>query len=377
MHPFLKNKAQFAVYLALWLPLVVVFALLLQSQPSAWAMRDALGFALLAVTLLAFLFLSMYYVCRALPLRETSPGKIAGVHAVGVTTASAVWFAFALLFAWLMDRGFARGTSLEARGSYFEQVWRDLPVLAVFSVVMLTLGVAVGYLLIALESQRETEGHRQQMQTLAREAELRSLRAQINPHFLFNSLNSISALTTQNPERAREMCLLLSEFFRRNLDIGNQESTTLGEELDLVFNYLQIEMARFGKRLQVDADVPDDLRGFVLPPLLLQPLVENAVKHGIAGLVEGGKIGIRARSLSGGGLSLSIENPFDPEQPRRRRRGIGLENVRGRLDFRYGRDARFEVTREEARFRAKIQIAARGEAAGAPAQNPVPEASSQ
>jgi LytS/YehU family sensor histidine kinase len=241
---------------------------------------------------------------------------------------------------------------------------------------MLTLGVAVGYLLMAMESQSESERRQQQMQTLAREAELRSLRAQINPHFLFNSLNSISALTTQNPERAREMCLLLSEFFRRNIDIGNQESTSLGEELDLVFNYLQIEMARFGKRLQVDVDVPDTLRKFSLPPLLLQPLVENAVKHGIAGLVEGGKISIRARPLAGGGLSLSIDNPFDPDQPRRKRRGIGLENVRGRLEYRYGRDARFEVTREDDHFRAKIQIAAPGDTAASPMPTPLPETTS-
>jgi two-component sensor histidine kinase len=376
VHPFLKTKAQFLLYLVLWLPVVAVFALLLASPRSGWPIRDALGYALGTVLLQAFLFLSMYYVCRAAPLRGSPPWKIVAVHAVSVSTATVFWFSIALLLAAAFDR--VEGSSnLRGEGQlYLGLIWRNLPALAGFSFVMLTLGVAVGYLLMAMESQSESERRQQQMQTLAREAELRSLRAQINPHFLFNSLNSISALTTQNPERAREMCLLLSEFFRRNIDIGNQESTSLGEELDLVFNYLQIEMARFGKRLQVDVDVPDTLRKFSLPPLLLQPLVENAVKHGIAGLVEGGKISIRARPLAGGGLSLSIDNPFDQDQPRRKRRGIGLENVRGRLEYRYGRDARFEVTREDDHFRAKIQIAAPGDTAASPMPTPLPETTS-
>jgi hypothetical protein len=373
VHPFLKSKAQFLLYLALWIPVVAVLTLLLAGQRAGWPPRDAFLYSVAMVLLQAFLFLSMYYVCRALPLRESAPWKIVAVHTVSVGTATVFWFSVALLLAALLDR-VDGAAGLRGEGQiYLGLIWRSLPALAVFSYVMLTLGVAVGYLLMAMESQNQAEQHRQQMQTLAREAELRSLRAQINPHFLFNSLNSISALTTQNPERAREMCLLLSEFFRRNIDIGNQESTSLGEEIDLVFNYLQIEMARFGKRLQVDVDVPDTLRRFSLPPLLLQPLVENAVKHGIAGLVDGGKISIRARPLTSGGLSLSIENPYDPDQPRRKRRGIGLDNVRGRLEFRYGRDARFEVTREEDRFRAKIQIAAPGESSTSALPGPQPE----
>lgn len=368
MHPFFKNKAQLLVYLALWLPVAAVFVLLLVGQQQPWPLRDAIGYTLLLATFLAFLFLSMYYVCRGVPLRDGALGKVFVVQALAVTVATGLWLGSALALAGLLGRS-------EDSGLYVNAIIRNLPALSVFSCVMLSLAIAVSYLLLALEDQRVAESNHQRMQTLAREAELRSLRAQINPHFLFNSLNSISALTTLHPDRAREMCLLLSEFFRRNIDIGNQESTTLGEELDLVFNYLQIEMARFGKRLQVHADVPDDLRAFSLPPLLLQPLVENAVKHGIAGLVEGGTITIRAKSLSGGGLSLSVENPYDPEQPTRKRRGIGLENVRGRLDYRYGREARFEVAREAEQFRAKIQIAP-----SAPTQNPanpsIPETSS-
>ncbi|MCL4785019.1 MAG: histidine kinase [Bryobacterales bacterium] len=361
MHPFFKNKAQLLIYLALWVPVSSVFALLLVNGVPPWPLEEALWFSALIAVVMAFLFLSLYNVCRSYPLGETAPARLLLTQLIAVSVSAMVWLFLTFVAAAAVDR-FA--------GVHFhmETIQRALLPLLIFAYVVFALGVAVGYLLLALETQRSAELQQQQMKMLAWEAELRSLRSQINPHFLFNSLNSISALTTLNPGQAREMCLLLADFFRKNIDIGHQDSTTLGEELDLVFNYLQIEMARFGKRLQVDSDVPDSLRHFSIQPLLLQPLVENAVKHGIAGLIEGGTISIRAKPLADGGISLSVENPYDPDQPVRPRRGTGLENLRSRLDYRYGPDARLEVQREENRFRAKIQIAS---TAGSPLA-PVP-----
>lgn len=351
MHPFLRNRVQLLVYLLLWVGPVAYFTYVLTSAAPAWPLREALPVALGHGLLLAALFLSLYPLCRAFPLRQTDLLPFLATHAGTIVAASGVWLAAGWAMVWVLDR-------TDGGSSRLEQYQSWMPHLFFFAEVALSMAQAVNYLLLSMEDQRQAESARELMRTLAREAELRSLRAQINPHFLFNSLNSVSALTTIDPKRAREMCLLLAEFFRRNLDIGNQTMVPLGDELDLVVHYLRIEQERFGPRLQMELDAPAEIRSFPVPPLILQPLVENAVKHGIAGMVEGGKVVLRVRSLTNGGVSIVVENPFDPDQPKRRRKGVGLDNVRTRLQARYGSDARFETVRETAFFRAKVQIAA-------------------
>jgi two-component system, LytTR family, sensor histidine kinase AlgZ len=179
-----------------------------------------------------------------------------------------------------------------------------------------------------------------QASMLARDAELRALKAQVNPHFLFNSLNSISALTSSDPSRAREMCILLGDFLRRTLGLGAKQSISLEEELSLIRAFLAVEKIRFGPRIQMVEHIEKEASNVLLPPLLLQPLVENAVVHGIANLVEGGTIRLRAKCANGD-LAVTIENSFDPNAPPRRRSGVGLANVRQRLEARYGKLASF------------------------------------
>jgi two-component system, LytTR family, sensor histidine kinase AlgZ len=129
-----------------------------------------------------------------------------------------------------------------------------------------------------------------QVRMLTRDAELRALKAQVNPHFLFNSLNSISALTSSDAAKAREMCILLGEFLRRTLGLGEKSAIPLEEEMSLIRAFLSVEKIRFGERLRMEMTVPKECLDFSVPPLLLQPLVENGVGHGIANLVEGGSI---------------------------------------------------------------------------------------
>src|SRR5262249_42091949 len=153
---------------------------------------------------------------------------------------------------------------------------------------------------------------------------------QLHPHFLFNSLNSISALTGREPEAARRMCQLLGDFLRTSLALGARERVTFGEELELASRYLAIEQVRFGSRLGIERRIEPAAERCLVPPLLIQPLIENAVKHGVADRVEGGTIEIVA-ARRGTRLEITIENPRDPEAPPRRGQGLGLENVRQRL----------------------------------------------
>jgi LytS/YehU family sensor histidine kinase len=233
-------------------------------------------------------------------------------------------------------------------------------------VLVYLLSVAVHYLVLALETAREAELRGVQARVLAREAELRALRAQVDPHFLFNSLNSISALTSEDPAAARRMCLLLSGFLRRSLALGARDRITLEEELALVADYLAIEKVRFGPRVDVRQEVGEASLICAVPPLLLQPLVENAVRHGLAHLLEGGTIRITARR-KGGRLSIAIENPRDPERPTRRGEGVGIANVRDRLRSLYGDEASASFRADDASYRVDLNLPA----ADLPAAPPV------
>jgi LytS/YehU family sensor histidine kinase len=212
----------------------------------------------------------------------------------------------------------------------------------------------VSYLAAAFEASRDAERRGLQLQVQAREAELRALRAQIDPHFLFNSLQSISALTTADPAAARRMCLLLADFLRDTLALGARERIPLSSEIGLAARFLAIEQVRFGRRLSVETDVTavDDC---LVPPLLLQPLVENAVTHGIAHVLDGGVVKIGARR-GAATVSVSIENPCDPDRPAGRGTGLGLRNVRARLRSVYGTDAALRTEETNERYTARLEL---------------------
>jgi len=202
-----------------------------------------------------------------------------------------------------------------------------------------------GALLVArgIDSLRSTQDryqrdvHEQEMRKLAAEAELRALRAQINPHFLFNALTTIGYLIQTSPERALGTLMRLSGLLRGVLK-SSEEFVTIGEELDLIEAYLDIERARFEDRLRIHIDVPWDLRNLHIPALVVQPLVENAIKHGISECIAGGEVRIGAR-LQDGALLISVIDTglgaTDSVFQRRKARGVGLSNVEQRL-VRYG-----------------------------------------
>jgi LytS/YehU family sensor histidine kinase len=204
---------------------------------------------------------------------------------------------------------------------------------------------------------------------LARDAELRALRAQINPHFLFNSLNSISALTSIDGARAREMCLLLADFLRLTLGMGEKTVIPFLEELDLLEKFMAIEKVRFGERLRMEEKIAEEAKHCMIPALLLQPLLENAVSHGIASMENGGLIRLEA-SVREGRLAILVENDRDEEAPSRKRNGVGLRNVRSRLEARHGAEATFRAEADEDKFRVTMSLPAEF----APAESAPPEA---
>ncbi len=199
-----------------------------------------------------------------------------------------------------------------------------------FSTVNLTLGEGIAKLL----SNQILTGRYEQQQILLTQAELRLLQAQVNPHFLFNALNTISAIIRRDPDKARQLIQHLSQFFRRNLK-QNIETVTISEELQHVRSYLEIELARFSDRLNVEIIVPDELMRVNLPTFTLQPLVENAIKHGTSSLLENGQIIIRGYVFDNQ-LVLEVEDNAGTYQPVGEESGLGMKIVDKRLKNMFG-----------------------------------------
>lgn len=344
MHPLLARRGAFALYLLLWLLVGLLLAGLLTSQgmPPGFALATALPLAVA----FSFVCLSAWYVSRGMPLTGTGTLRIAVSAVTAAVLSSGMWLLMAHAWMGVLATRFAPGAPGVPAGA-------DVLLFGV-GVLLYLLSIAVSYVIAVFEASRESERRGLETAVLARDAELRALRAQVDPHFLFNSLHSISALTTSDPPGARRMCLLLGDFLRDSLALGAHSRITLARELSLVERFLEIERVRFGPRLQTDITT-GDAGDCLVPPLLLQPIVENAVTHGIANRLEGGLIAVAGRR-EGGHLRISVENPCDPERPRRGGAGVGLANVRARLRALHGQDATILVGEADGMWRVEIML---------------------
>jgi two-component system LytT family sensor kinase len=206
---------------------------------------------------------------------------------------------------------------------------------------------------------RGSEIQRLRLEVLARDAQLEALHAQIQPHFLFNAMNALRALITEHPARARDLVTELSELMRYALQAGRRERVALAEELAVVESYLRIESARFEERLAWRIDAEDAVRTIRLPPMLLQMLVENAVKHGIAPSERGGEVTIAA-CREGDRVRLRVTNPGYIGTHGDTR--IGLANARERLRLIYGERAALTLSEKDGCVVAEVTLPAEGPA---------------
>ena len=188
------------------------------------------------------------------------------------------------------------------------------------------------------------------LEASVREIELNNLKSQLNPHFIFNALNSIRALIDEDPIRAKRAVTQLSNLLRSSLSTGKKGLTPLDEELRIVQDYIGLEMIRFEDRLKTDFDIGPESSDFNVPPLMIQTLVENGIKHGISKLKEGGLIQLKTR-VNGDRLSIQIRNSGQYiNGVRRNTGGLGLENTRQRLKLIYGEEATFSIQTENDNF---------------------------
>jgi len=353
MHPILGQNRQLGLYLLAWVPIAVILWYLLMS-PGELTPGEALVMAVPLSVVYAFISLSAWYTCRSTPLESSGFARIALTHLAAALVIASIWVLMARILAVTLG-------NIESFAGIEQKMARDYGMLRASGVMIYLLAVGLHYVLLASERSRAAEKREIQLRALARDSELKALKAQVNPHFLFNSLNSISALTTSDSNRAREMCVLLGDFLRKTLGLGEKTAISLREELNLVRAYLAVEKVRYGTRLSLEEHVAPESLDFVVPPLLLQPLVENAVAHGISNLTEGGFIRLDVECNDTGetrDLAIRVENNFDPEMPRRKGTGVGLVNVRQRLLTRYGNRGHFDARSEGDRFRVVMALPA-------------------
>jgi two-component system LytT family sensor kinase len=263
---------------------------------------------------------------------------------------------FLLAGIWASSLYYILPVLLETDHNYETFLLNSLPVR--FSIGFLLVGwmAMISVLWYNQQEQQASLRRKSDTEKLAREAELHKLRLQLQPHFLFNSLNSINALIGSQPQAARKMVLQLSEFLRSTLRKDDTQPVLLAEELHLLELYLEIEKMRFGHRLQTEISTDETVRQMKLPPMLLQPLVENAIKFGLYD--TSGQVCIKVQTkASENQLEISIQNPYDPQTATKRTgTGFGLAGVQRRLYLLFARQDLLQTRAENQTFTATLKI---------------------
>ena len=333
MHPLFSDARHVFWYAAACLMTGAAVAVSLAASENL-PIVSTLSFTFPVCLVYGFVAMSAYYVCRALPLTRRRLPRLLATY--GMTSIIGGLLLLAICTFWLRA-GQAMGSNWG-----FVVIGPRTPYLifgigaAFYLFVIMALDV-----FIALDNLRNAERRANESRVLAREAELQLLRTQINPHFLFNSLNSISALTSIDAAAARNMTISLAQFFRQTLALAEREKITLAEEMALCDSFLAVEKIRFGKKLDARMQIADDAKQALIPPMILQPLLENAIKHGIRTLAEGGIIALEI-VLRDAWLYITVSNPMDPDASAPQGNGIGLENIRRRCATLYDGRARVE-----------------------------------
>ena len=352
MHPILSRPRQMLLYVVLWIPLTALLLYLFHA--SGLSIQEGGIVLCVLVPVYALMCLLAWYPCRATPLQRAGVVRIVATHSAAALLLSGTWMFLGMFYVSALVLIQPLRT-LSNHANLYRLIF-------VTGVLLYLFWVASFYVLLSMEASREAELRATEARVLARDSELRALKAQINPHFIFNSLHSISALTSVDSAKAREMCITLADFLRATLGMGEKSLIPLTEELDLVHRYLTVEKIRFGARLSTAEIIDDTALTCLVPPLTLQPLVENAIVHGVAHLPEGSSIQLQC-SVTRDRLLITIENRFDPEFESKRKSGIGLANVRERIETRYGNAASFLATANSDRFTVTISLPAERSAA--------------
>jgi sensor histidine kinase YesM len=344
-HPVLQNRVRLIVWWLVWIFLGLGQSLLFYFAYGRFS-QVIIPDIIISFSVYSGLALALWYPFRFFNSSYSKPViLISNIVASGAIS----------VFLWIVITKFILA-QIEPAGSNLDLYWEaTFPYRIGTGVFIYGLIILTYYLFTSLSNLAEKNAKESKLESLLKETELRMLRSQINPHFLFNTLNSITSLTVTDPEKARSMVIKLSDFMRYALSRKDEQPVTLQSELDNLRLYLDIEKVRFGDRLFIEEKIDPGALSASLPVMLLQPLYENAIKHGVYESSE--KVTIKTIvAFSDNFIVLTISNDFDPGASPARGTGTGLLNVSRRLELLYGKKASIRTEKLDNIFTVKIYI---------------------
>ncbi len=344
-NPLLDRHKHIFTYLMVWVLIAGIHFILIFSfydVPFLISVVDSLVFNILY----ALLAIIIWY-----PVRYNNPeGKITFKILISYLAIGSFFIPVWLFLGYMVIKQILAGSEVYFRFLNESFVARIATGLLYYGVTIL-----VYHLFIYSQALEEKRLNETKLNLLVRESELNVLRSQLNPHFLFNSLNSISSLTISDPDTARDMIIKLSEFLRYALKYGQRDRTFFSEELKNIGLYLDIEKIRFGKRLEFEENINEGCMKAMIPNMILQPLIENAIKHGVYESTETITISLTCKPVNEG-VKVILRNNFDPSVTRRKGTGTGLKNVGERLMLIYNNNNLLTVRNEENIFEVSLLI---------------------
>jgi two-component system, LytTR family, sensor kinase len=344
-HPFTSQRRALIIYIFIWLVIALINAVVLRFGRD-FSLAISMTEALLGSLLFGLFGLIIWYPTTFIPVRKESPFYSISAHIAAGVVVIAVWL--------LLTVGILGALFSNDQG-YLQYLSESLFWRAFVGVMVYLILVLIYYLVSYARSLRERAQAEEKLRTLVKESELNMLKSQINPHFLFNSLNSISSLIMSNPEEAHEMIIRLADFLRYSLKHRESEFVSLEEELVRMKDYLAIEKIRFGDRLNYTMNTPENCIKLKVPTMILQPLVENAIRHGVYESLDPVSVELNCK-VADGFLQLELKNDFDPDQPSRRGTGVGLQNVSERIRLAYDGRGRMTSSVDEGVYRVTLFV---------------------
>ena len=340
----LSNKKFLTAWLISWAVWCVFHAWIINIAGYGWDI--AFGDSIVSNVILAILSLAV-----SNNLRYYRPGKSRYAYLLA--------WCFAITVVWLVASVSILHFVISGNNAYINFLNSSIALRFGAGVLITGCIAMLSWMWYNLQEQQEYEQRRAEALKLARDAELYKLRQQFNPHFIFNSLNSVSALAGSSPEKARHMIQQLSDFLRGSLGKEEDVFIPLEEELKHLNLYLEIEKVRFGHRLNSMVDVQEEAKNLMIPALILQPLVENAIKFGLYGTTDDVEITISAHKENNE-LIIQITNPFEEDTSLSMKgTGFGLSATRRRLFLLYGSAAALQSSKEENKFITTLKLPAK------------------
>lgn len=323
-HPITGNRRSVLIYSLVWLMVAaaqgVIYLYILH-----FTLSIVIADSLISSLLFGFMGLLVWYPTRYIPFQRQSPFYSILAHIVA---------GIVVLGAWVLVTYAILNAIFSSQENYIEFLNRTVAWRAMLGGLIYLVLVLIYYLVANSQKLQERSRQEERLKGMVRDAELNMLKSQINPHFLFNSLNSIASLTMTNPDEAREMIIRLSDFLRYSLKHRENEYVPLREELGRMKDYLAIEKVRFGEKLLYEFKISGECESFLVPTMIFQPLFENAIRHSVYESVD--PVTIRFSCIQENDyMKAVITNDYDPVVPSRKGTGVGLQNVRQRIALAY------------------------------------------